>query len=221
MIEVASHTYPDRDTLARSLAELVAAQLRAAQGSHRGATLAVPGGATPGAFLRSLGEADLDWAGVAVLPTDERLVAPGDRRENARLLREALLVGPASAARLVPLTGEDAAAAVEALLPIDVLVLGMGADLHTASLFPGAPGLAEALAPDAPALVELAPPTEPERRVSLSARALRGAGVIHLLIAGREKAAALHRALEDGPVADAPVRAVLTAPCPVSVHYAD
>jgi 6-phosphogluconolactonase len=97
----------------------------------------------------------------------------------------------------------------------------MGADGHTASLFPGAAGLAAALAPDAAALVEARPAGQPETRLSLSAPVLRAAGVIHILITGPDKAAALQAALEDGPVAEAPVRAVLTAPCPVSVHYAD
>ena len=224
MIEVASHTYPDRDTLMRSLAELVGDQLRAAHASSGRATLAVPGGTTPGPFLEALSETDLAWEDIAVLLTDERMVGPTTGRQNASLLRRTLLVGPAEAARFIPFTGRGMAAIIEdieAVLPIDVLVLGMGADLHTASLFPRAPGLADALAPDAPALVEMAPHETPERRVSLSAPVLRSAGVIHLLITGRDKAAALKVALADGPPEEAPVRVALAAPCPVSVHYAD
>jgi 6-phosphogluconolactonase len=110
---------------------------------------------------------------------------------------------------------------VQSYLPIDVLVLGMGADMHTASLFPGAPELAAALADDAPALLEITPPGQPEARLTLTAPVLRSASVIHILITGPEKLAALERAVVDGPVAEAPVRAVLTAPCPVTVHYAD
>jgi 6-phosphogluconolactonase len=109
---------------------------------------------------------------------------------------------------------------VAAALPIDVAVLGMGTDMHTASLFPGAPELADALAEDAPEILEVHPPGQPEARLTLTARVLRAASVIHILITGADKLAALEQALADGPVAEAPVRAVLTAPAPVTVHYA-
>ncbi len=224
MIEVARQAYPDRDTLMRDLAELVADQLRAAHAGKGRATLAVPGGTTPGPFLSALSEADLAWADVSVLPTDERLVSEQSPRSNARLIRETLLQNAAAVANLVPLHEPllgNLTARVEAALPIDVLVLGMGADMHTASLFPGAPELAAALAEDAPVLMKVTPPGQPEARLTLTAPTLRAAAVIHILITGAEKLAALETALADGPVAEAPVRAVLTAPCPVTVHYAD
>lgn len=219
MIAVAHQHYPDRDTLMRSLAELVADQLRAAHASKHRATLAVPGGTTPAPFLKALAGADLTWQHIRVLPTDERQVPPESPRSNARLIRETLLQGPAAAAHMIDLTGS--AADVADALPIDVAVLGMGADMHTASLFPGAPELAAALDPGAPPVMAIHPPGEPEARLTLTAPVLRGAGVIHVLITGPDKLAALRGALADGPVADAPVRAVLAAPCPVTVHHAD
>ncbi|HET9069333.1 MAG TPA: 6-phosphogluconolactonase [Amaricoccus sp.] len=224
MIEVARQAYPDRDTLMRDLAALVADQLRAAIAGKEQATLAVPGGTTPGPFLDALSEADLAWASVRVMPTDERMVSELSGRSNARLIRERLLQGGAAAARFVdmyePILGARHAR-VAAALPIDVLVLGMGGDMHTASLFPGAPELAAALAGDAPDLLEITPPGQPEARLTLSARVLRAASVIHILITGADKLAALERALLGGPVEEAPVRAVLTAPGPVTVHYAE
>jgi 6-phosphogluconolactonase len=208
----------------RDLAALVADQLRAAIAGKEQATLAVPGGTTPGPFLDALAEADLAWESVRVMPTDERMVSELSPRSNARLIRERLLTGRAAAAEFVdiyePILGARPAR-VAAALPIDVLVLGMGADMHTASLFPGAPELPAALAGDAPDLLEITPPGEPEARLTLSARVLRAAPVIHILITGADKLAALARALEGGPVEEAPVRAVLTAPGPVTVHYAD
>jgi 6-phosphogluconolactonase len=234
--EVARQDYPDRDTLMRSLAGLVADQVRAAHATHQHdgarhrATLAVPGGTTPAPFLRELSGAELPWEHVDVLPTDERVVPESSARSNTRLIRENLLRNSAAGAHLVHLhaagTGIELVfdamrERVEAVLPIDVLVLGMGADMHTASLFPGAPELAAALAPDAPALMKIHPPGEPESRLTLTAPVLRAASVIHILITGPDKAAALETALADGPATEAPVRAVLSAPCPVTVHYAD
>ena len=230
MTDVARQDYPDRDTLMRGLAELVADQLRAAHATKHRATLAVPGGTTPGPFLAALSEAELAWSEVDVLPTDERMVPELSPRSNARLIRETLLRNAAAEATLVhyhpagarlDLVMRATCERVAKVLPIDVLVLGMGADMHTASLFPGAPELAAALAADAPELVEVHPPGAPEPRLTLSARVLRAASVIHVLITGADKRAALEEALADGPVEAAPIRAVLSAPCPVTVHYAD
>lgn len=219
MIDVARQDYPDRDTLMRSLAELVADQLRAAHATKRRASLAVPGGTTPGPFLTALSEADLVWSEIDVLPTDERQVSELSHRSNARLIRETLLRGPAEAAHFIPL--QDGARKIEPILPLDVLVLGMGADMHTASLFPGAPQLGAALAEGAPPLMEIAPPSQPEKRITLTGPVIAGASVIHVLITGADKLAALETALQEGPVAAAPIRVALTAPCPVTVHYAD
>lgn len=228
--EVARQIYPDRDTLMRGLAELVADQLRGALGSKGRATLAVPGGTTPGPFLEALSEADLDWPNVTVMLTDERMVPEFSDRSNTRLLRETLFRNAAAEANLlrfhaaadgIELVLNAVRARVAEALPLDVTVLGMGADMHTASLFPKAPELAEALAPDAPEVVAVHPPDQPEARVTLSAPVLRGSGVIHILLTGPEKLEALDRVLADGPVEEAPVRAVLDAPCPVTVHYAD
>ncbi|MFT3973073.1 MAG: 6-phosphogluconolactonase [Amaricoccus sp.] len=223
MIEVARQEYPDRDTLMRDLAALVADQLRAAHATHGKATLAVPGGTTPGPFLSALSEADLPWPDVRVLPTDERRVSEFSARSNHRLIAETLIRNAAAGAELIalhePMVG-SLEKRVQAVLPLDVLVLGMGADMHTASLFPGAPELAAALAPDAPVVLEITPPSQPEARLTLTAPVLRAASVIHILITGPDKLAALETALADGPAEAAPVRAVLTAPCPVTVHYA-
>ena len=102
-------------------------------------------------------------------------------------------------------------------LPISVLLLGMGADMHTASLFPGADRLAEALAADAPILLPMRAEAAGEPRVTLTAPVLRGAMNIHILITGTEKRDALERALTLTPE-EAPVRAVLDN---ATVHWAE
>jgi 6-phosphogluconolactonase len=93
-------------------------------------------------------------------------------------------------------------------LPVSVCLLGMGDDMHIASLFPGADNLALGLAPDAPVLVPMRAPGAPEPRVTLSARILRGAMNTHIAITGQAKRAALDRARQLDSL-KAPVAAVL------------
>ncbi len=223
--------HPDRQALAEAAARDAAALLRAAIAARGRATLAVPGGTTPGPFLTRLGQADLDWEQVGVTLTDERWVPAGDPRSNQRLLAGTLFAGPAAAAEFVPLYGataepEMALSAIAAalgriVLPLDLCVLGMGEDMHTASLFPGALGLEAALGPDAPPVMALRVPGMAERRISLTAPVLAGARQVMLLIQGAAKRVALDRALAARSVREAPVRVVLDGPAPVTVHYAD
>jgi len=217
--------YADRDMLAIDLANRLAGEIGAALRHEERICLAVPGGTTPGPIFDALCAADLDWARVDVMLTDERWVPEDHPRSNSRLLRDRLLTDKAAAARYLPLfapaeTPENVLPELETViaptLPIDVLVLGMGADMHTASLFPGADNLAAALAPDAPILVPMHAPGAPEPRVTLSARVLDGALSKHLVIFGQDKRAALERAHRLDP-AEAPVAAVLDG---MSVHWA-
>lgn len=222
MMEVARQAYPTRDTLMRSLAELVGDQLRGAHASKHRATLAVPGEGAPVPFLDALAEADLAWEDVTVMATDERRGAAGGHA-NARLIEARLGRGAAARAGILSLAGDPhrIARRLAAVLPLDVLVVASGPDMRCAALVSGAAGLAAALAPDAPPVVEIRPPGEAEARVTLSAPVLRGASVIHVLITGGEKEATLRAALQEGPETEAPIRVVLAAPCPVTVHYAD
>ena len=208
----------DRGALARLLADEVATVLEGAiRGTDR-AALAVPGGRTPAAFLSALGGHALDWAAVTVTLTDERCVPADHPRSNRRLLEETLFAGPARAVRFVTLDDEPA---LSTLLPLDACVLGMGGDMHTASLFPGADRLEEALSADcaAPAL-RLHAPGAPEERITLTAPALTGADRCFVLIHGAEKRAALDRARAAAGPAEAPVRLVLDAPSPAAVYWA-
>ncbi|MEY4981771.1 MAG: 6-phosphogluconolactonase [Pseudomonadota bacterium] len=219
-------TYPDREFLMLGLANVIAGQLADFLRREGRASLSVPGGTTPGPIFDTLSGVDIDWANVAVFLNDERWVAEDSPRSNTRLLRERLLRGKAAAARLVPLYA-DAAAPEEMLdglaegiaphLPISVLLLGMGADMHTASLFPGADRLAEGLAADAPILLPMRAEAAGEPRITLTAPVLAGAMNIHILITGAEKRAALERAMTLPP-SEAPVRAVLDN---ATVHWAE
>lgn len=220
------HEYPDREMMFLGLANVIAGQLADFLRRDGRATFCVPGGTTPGPVFDTLSGVDIDWAHVSVVLNDERWVAEDSPRSNTRLLRERLLVGKAAAATLIPMhadtqTPEDSLNALaEGLaphLPISVLLLGMGADMHTASLFPGADRLAEALSPDAPPVMALRAEAAGEPRLTLTLPILRSAMNVHLLITGSEKRAALDRAALLSPE-EAPVRAILDL---ATVHWAE
>lgn len=217
--------YPDQDLMMMHVADKLASELESALLTHERVSFACAGGTTPGPVYDTLSVVHLDWDRVHVLPTDERCVPRDHARSNARLLGERLLTGPAAAATLVPLydggTPEEAAEAaspvVASLSPLSVLLLGMGDDMHTASLFPGAEGLAAALDPHAAAVLPVRPADQPEARLSLSAPVLSGALCTHLLITGPAKRAALERARTLSPE-DAPVRLILDT---ATVHWSE
>ncbi|WP_198662589.1 6-phosphogluconolactonase [Primorskyibacter marinus] len=218
--------YADREMLAIDLADKLASELRASLDSHDRVTLAVPGGTSPGPVFDALCGVRLDWARVDVMLTDERWVPEDHERSNTRLLRQRLLTDRASDARLVPLYAdarqpEDVLAEIELeikpRLPLNVVLLGMGADMHTASIFPGADRLMDALAPEAPILLPMRAPGAPEPRITITAHVLNGALAKHLLIFGAEKRDALEKARTLSPE-EAPIAAVLDG---MTVHWAE
>lgn len=218
--------YPDRDMLAIDLANVLAGEIESCLLTHDQASFVVPGGTTPGPIFDVLCAAKLDWSRVHVMPSDERWVSPDDPRSNARLIRERLLTDRAAKAKLVPLYAEadEPEQVLEAIattlqpeLPISVLLLGMGADMHTASLFPGVDGLKAALDPQAGTLGIMRPQSVPEARVTLTAQVLDGALSKHLVIFGTDKRAALDMAT-NLPPEQAPVNAVLSG---MTVHWAE
>ncbi|MEF3047624.1 6-phosphogluconolactonase [Pseudotabrizicola sp. L79] len=219
-------SYPDADLMFLSLADQIASELADFLRRNGKASLCVPGGTTPGPIFDTLSGVDLDWANVAVFLNDERWVPETSPRSNTRLLRERLIRGKAAAAQLVPLYApadqpEDQLQALsdglKPHLPISVLLLGMGADMHTASLFPGADKLDQALAADAPVLMALRADAAGEPRITLTAPHLKAAFCTHIVIRGAEKRAALERAANLSP-SEAPVRVVLDH---ATVHWAE
>jgi 6-phosphogluconolactonase len=214
-------TYLDRDLMYVDLASKLAGELKTALLHSDRASLAVPGGTTPGPVFDELCAADIDWSRVDVLLTDERQVPPDHERSNERLVRERLLTSRAAEAnfvRLVP-DGDDASAEIAsltALLPIDVLVLGMGADMHTASLFPGSPDLTAALDRHAPPLMAISAPEGLEPRITLTAPVLTSAVSTHVIITGDDKKEALEQARHASQL-DAPIGLVLAQ---ADVHWA-
>lgn len=218
--------YPDREMLALSLASRLASELGQQLRAHERASLCVPGGTSPIQVFDTLSGADLDWGRVTVFLGDERWVDGDHKRSNSRLLRRHLLCGRAAAAQYIDLYTGDAqpdgatqklGAALEPHLPVTVALLGMGNDMHTASLFPGADHLSAALAVDAPPLMAIRAAGAEEPRITLTRPVLAGAINLHLLIMGPEKREALERARKLDPQ-QAPIRAFLDH---ITVHWAE
>ena len=190
----------DAHAAAQLLADAVAADLRRVLDSQPQVVLAVSGGKSPVAFFEILSRADLDWARVALTLADERLVPTDHTDSNTALVRHHLRQNRAAAAQWLPLIDDAAsegslknpAAAVEFALrhyvQPDVLVLGMGGDGHTASIFPQAPQFADAVRADYPQpLLHTTPITAPYERISMTLAAIVATPHVYLAIAGADK----------------------------------
>jgi 6-phosphogluconolactonase len=213
----ARHIFSSRPELAAALARDVAEALGRCLAAKGSATLAVSGGSTPAPFFAALAREPLDWAHVTVTLVDERQVPETSPRSNAALVRKSLLVERAAAARFVPLFGNEAEAA---RLSLDVAVLGMGNDGHTASFFPGGDTLAQAIDPHAEhALLAMSAPGAGEPRLTFTLPKLLAAGTLCLHIEGDGKMKVLEKALMGDDATEMPVRAVLFSACPVKLFW--
>jgi 6-phosphogluconolactonase len=197
----------------------VAKQLSDAIDARGTATLVVSGGRSPVAFFQNLAKQKLDWSKVVVTLADERWVPVEHVDSNAGLLKRYLLQGPAAKAQFLSLYSasanlEQAAEQADRLLAelpaIDVLVLGMGDDGHTASLFPNSPNLSDALKVDGTRrCYPMLAPTVPHQRLTMSRALLASAKTTVLSISGQSKLTTLSAALAGDDVAAMPIRAFL------------
>lgn len=198
--------------LAQQLARHVARRLREATTVRGHAVLAVSGGKSPVALFEQLREQPLEWAHITVLLVDERCVPHDHADSNTALVRTHLLQGAAAKASFVPFFDalpaplddnalERLADAANQRLatqpwPMDVAVLGMGEDGHTASIFPGAPGLARALHGSGPVTWLRPSPASraPHARLTLTLPALLATRELALSITGASKLAVYQQA---------------------------
>ena len=217
---VHEHRFPDSQALAHALSGEIKVDLEEAIQERGAASLVVSGGRTPGKLFEQLRSEALDWSKVWITLADERWVEITNPASNEKLVRETLLTGPAAAAHFVglknPAPAPEAGAdwATRALTrvphPFDVVLLGMGEDGHTASLFPGSLALGKALDRSAqPGCVAINSLTAPHARLSLNLAALLDSRRIILHIEGESKWQVYQRAKAAGPVAELPVRSVL------------
>ncbi|RON52991.1 6-phosphogluconolactonase [Pseudomonas frederiksbergensis] len=216
---VNAHEFKSPVLLADGLALNVAKQLSDAIDARGSATLVVSGGRSPVAFFQNLAKQKLDWSKVVVTLADERWVPVEHADSNAGLLKRYLLQGPAAKAQFLSLysatanlelAAEQADRLLAELPPIDVLILGMGDDGHTASLFPNSPNLAEALKVDGTRRCwPMLAPTVPHQRLTMSRALLASAKTTVLSISGQSKLTTLSAALASDDVAAMPIRAFL------------
>lgn len=225
------HQFESTFDLVEALAQRITTNLTAAIAQRGNATLALSGGSTPKPLLEHLSQLPIEWAKVTITQVDERWLDESHPDSNARLIRQYLLKNQASAAQFVSMkTGENSPFTAEASASqklsafsqgIDVIVLGMGDDGHTASFFPGADTLATALdLANELTCVAVTPPVAPHPRMTLSLAAVLRARHLYLHITGEQKLRVLQQAACPGPDAELPIRSVLfRAQPPVQIYY--
>lgn len=194
------HEHSSTEHGIQALTDDIAARIRACLRDSGFCTLALSGGRSPIPVFERLALADLDWPKVHIELVDERYVPPEHPDSNEGLVRRHLLSGHAAHAHFLGLyrRGASVAQAVDAandeFRPIDLAILGMGDDGHTASLFPGARQLDDALSPRAAHYLHVTPPDAPHERITLSLAALRACRQRILHIAGEHKREVLRAA---------------------------
>ena len=201
--------FEGHEALASATADVIEGALLEGVMTRGWASFAGAGGSTPAPVYRELSSRALPWAKIGVTLVDDRFVDPASPESNQRLFSETLLTGEARKAAFTPMWSDvetpDAAAEaveadVEALMPFDAVLLGMGEDGHFASLFPGNPALTIGLAEDADATVigaPAGPPAPPQPRITLTFSAILKSKLIVLLITGEAKRAVLERGRTD------------------------
>lgn len=223
--------YPSVEQWAWASAITLSTALRHGLEARPRARLLLSGGSTPGPVYEALSRAPLDWSRIDVGLVDERWLKPDDSDSNAHLVHATLLQDHAADARFEPMTrtgrsieASVAAANLHASQTTDAVVLGMGGDGHTASLFPGMRGLDQALAnPNAYVAVDAsgcAGAGEWHRRISLTPAGLAPALSRLLLIRGDEKRTLFARAMDGIDAAELPIRLGFTTPgAHLRVHW--
>ncbi|MGY6276527.1 6-phosphogluconolactonase [Methylomonas sp. MgM2] len=201
------------------------------------ATLLVSGGNTPAPLYEALSKTELNWKKIKIALVDERWVSPDHSASNEALIKRTLLINNARAAEFIGMktsarTAKSGQSETEENYrklpqPFSLAIVGMGPDGHTASLFPHARGLTDALKPDYDQLTAAitaiqssvtGPNTE---RITLTLSALLRTERIVILFTGEDKLAVFGAAQKEGPVEDMPIRALLHQDqVPVELYWA-
>lgn len=200
------HEFASKDELDLNLAHYIAAQLQQAIAERGTASLAVSGGRTPAGMFKALRTSNIEWSKVNITLVDERWVPNDHADSNERLTRENLLQDGAAAANFISMVNDAATphaglAGIEARLsviktPIDILILGMGDDGHTASLFPNAAELEDACV-STQLVAAVTPPVAPHQRITLTLPTIVQARNVLVHITGTGKKELLNTAMQE------------------------
>lgn len=225
-------TFTDAGVLTRELAERILVLLNEGIRCRGQAILVVSGGTTPVPLFQMLSGVDLAWDKVVVTLADERWVKPDSPDSNEHLVRTHLLKNRAAAATFIGLKTPDHTAAAgepacnqricQIPLPFDILILGMGGDGHTASLFPGAAALPRALdMTQDKRCMAVSPPAAPHDRMTLTLPALLDSRHIFIHITGTSKRQVYEKAVAGESFEEMPIRAILgQKTAPVTIWWA-
>lgn len=228
-------SFSDRDEQCQVLSSMIAAQLRSALKKNNRASLVVSGGSTPVPMFKALNQQVLDWKNVSILLADERWLTPDHKDSNTRLVHQHLLQNQASTAQFIPMWN-DAASLEEGVeltnkslaaldYPFDVVILGMGDDGHTASIFPCAPSdeRDRGLNTDSTySVVKMNPSTAPYQRISMTYNRLINTRSLILHIAGEGKLEVLKQAQQDTAIESMPIRAFLQqTTVPLEIYWVE
>ncbi|WP_174274677.1 6-phosphogluconolactonase [Sphingomonas bacterium] len=231
MIEAEWWDYEERDEFVDAVAGDIGFIIESAIDARGSAVLALSGGKTPIAAYEKLARAKLEWKRVTIFPVDDRLVKVDDPMSNVGMLARIFLP---KGARVMPLSADNpdykgAGAAADARLqdvswPPDLVLLGMGDDGHTGSIFPGPDYQAALDAPKARRAIGVMPDPMPEDapvpRVTMTAAAIRSARALMIAITGEKKKALLETAIAEGASSTLPIGRVLAeADQAVDIHW--
>lgn len=227
----ALHTFASRQTLHLALSQTICDTLKSGIETNGNASLAVSGGSTPKPLFEALSHCQLEWEKVLITLVDERWVDPESEASNEHLVRSILMQNRAKNAQFIALksTHNTAAEAENSCAQrlkgfnndFDVVVLGMGTDAHTASFFPEAERLSEALESQSDCIA-ITPPEAPYERMTLTLSRLLRSRRLFLHIEGETKYTVYKEALEEGALEEMPIRAFIhrhTKPS-LEVYYA-
>ncbi|MDB3925889.1 6-phosphogluconolactonase [Porticoccaceae bacterium] len=223
--------FENTSALDMSLANEVSDRLRQSIQKQGQGSLVLSGGRTPMGFFHQLSQQVLDWSKVTVTLADERWVNPDHKDSNEKLVKENLLINEAYCAKFLSLknsaeTAVSGEAELEAQLSkygqFTVVILGMGDDGHTASLFPGADALSAGLALNSGRSCIAVTPTEaPHERISMTLPRLLNTERLIVHVSGQNKQKVLDQANAGNNVEELPIRAILQqTQVPATVFWA-